>query len=136
MGFGSFFKKKKKEAEKSVNDLENMIKKDLQPENELEKMDHSFTAEKTELRNDSKGSDEPKQLLTDEDNRLESNRSPNVERVVSESTFKEVTVNLDSELLQKAQAKGIDLSITAQENGVRYLTDPFILLTSSFLSFI
>lgn len=115
MGFGSFFKKKKKEAEKSVNDVENMIKKDLQPENELEKMDHSFTAEKTELRNDSKGSDEPKQLLTDEDNRLESNRSPNVERVVSESTFKEVTVNLDSELLQKAQAKGIDLSITLEQ---------------------
>ena len=26
MGFGSFFKKKKKEAEKSVNDVENMIK--------------------------------------------------------------------------------------------------------------
>lgn len=115
MGFGSFFKKKKKEAEKSVNDVENMIKKDLQPENELEKMDDSFTAEKTELRNDSKGSDEPKQLLTDEDNRLESNRSPNVERVVSESTFKEVTVNLDSELLQKAQAKGIDLSITLEQ---------------------
>ena len=115
MGFGSFFKKKKKEAEKSVNDVENMIKKDLQPENELEKMDHSFTAEKTQLRNDSKGSDEPKQLLTDEDNRLESNRSPNVERVVSESTFKEVTVNLDSELLQKAQAKGIDLSITLEQ---------------------
>ena len=115
MGFGSFFKKKKKEAEKSVNDVENMIKKDLQPENELEKMDHSFTAEKAELGNDSKGSDEPKQLLTDEDNRLESNRSPNVERVVSESTFKEVTVNLDSELLRKAQAKGIDLSITLEQ---------------------
>ena len=92
-----------------------MIKKDLQPENELEKMDHSFTAEKTEHRNDIKGSDEPKQILTDEDNRLESNRSPNVERVVSESTFKEVTVNLNSELLQKAQAKGIDLSITLEQ---------------------
>jgi hypothetical protein len=115
VGFGSFFKKKKKEAEKSVNDVENMIKKDLQPENELEKMDHSFTAEKAELGNASKGSDEPKQLLTDEDNRLESNRSPNAERVVSESTFKEVTVNLDSELLRKAQAKGIDLSITLEQ---------------------
>ena len=115
MGFGSFFKKKKKEAEKSVNDVENMIKTELQPENELEKMDHSFTAEKTELRNNSKGSDEPKQLLTDEDNRLESNRSPNAERVVSESTFKEVTVNLDSELLRKAQAKGIDSSITLEQ---------------------
>ena len=63
----------------------------------------------------SKGSDEPKQLRTDEDNRLESNRSPNAERVVSESTFKEVTVNLDSELLRKAQAKGIDLSITLEQ---------------------
>ena len=115
MGFGSFFKKKKKEAEKSVNDVENMIKTELQPENELEKMDHSFTAEKGELGNGSKGSDEPKQLRTDEDNRLESNRSPNAGRVVSESTFKEVTVNLDSELLRKAQAKGIDSSITLEQ---------------------
>ena len=115
MGFGSFFKKKKKEAEKSVNDVENMIKTELQPENELEKMDHSFTAEKGELGNSSKGSDEPKQLRTDEDNRLESNRSPNAGRVVSESTFKEVTVTLDSELLRKAQAKGIDLSITLEQ---------------------
>ena len=70
---------------------------------------------KHELGNGSKGSDEPKQLRTDEDNRLESNRSPNAERVVSESTFKEVTVNLDSELLRKAQAKGIDLSITLEQ---------------------
>ena len=115
MGFGSFFKKKKKEAEKSVNDVENMIKTELQPENELEKMDHSFTAEKAELGNASKGSDEPEQLRTDEDNRLENNRSPNAERVISESTFKEVTVNLDSELLRKAQAKGIDLSITLEQ---------------------
>ena len=49
--------------------------------------------------------DEPKQLLTDEDNRLESNRSPNVERVVSESTFKEVTVNLDSSSYKRLKQK-------------------------------
>ncbi len=46
MGFGSFFKKKKKDVENSVSDVENMIKKEVQPENEIEKMDHSFTAEK------------------------------------------------------------------------------------------
>jgi hypothetical protein len=115
VGFWSFFKKKKKEAEKSVNDVENRIKTELQPENELEKMDHSFTAEKAELGNASKGSDEPKQLRTDEDNRLESDRSPNAERVVSETTFKEVTVSLDSELLRNAQAKGIDLSNTLEQ---------------------
>ena len=102
-------------------------------------MDHSFTAEKTELRNDSKGSDEPKQLLTDEDNRLESNRSPNVERVVSESTFKEVTVNLDLSLYKRLKQKELTYPLhwnNSQENGVRSLTDLFILLTSSFLSFI
>lgn len=51
MGFGSFFKKKKKEVEKGVNDVENMIKTEIQPENELEKMDQSFTAEKADLEN-------------------------------------------------------------------------------------
>ncbi len=55
MGFGSLFKKKKKEVEKGVNDVENMIKNEIQPENELEKMDQSFTAEKVELENANKG---------------------------------------------------------------------------------
>ena len=31
MGFGSFFKKKKKDVEKSVGDVENMIKKEVLP---------------------------------------------------------------------------------------------------------
>lgn len=57
MGFGSFFKKKK-DVEKGVGDVENMIKKEVQPENELEKMDHSFSAEKTELGDANKGSSE------------------------------------------------------------------------------
>jgi hypothetical protein len=47
VGFGSFFKKKKKQVEKGESDVENMIKPaQQQPESELEKMDHSFTSEK------------------------------------------------------------------------------------------
>jgi ribosomal protein S4 len=50
MGFGSFFKKKKKEVEKGVNDVENMIKNEIQPENELEKMDQQQKRQKWEMR--------------------------------------------------------------------------------------
>jgi hypothetical protein len=110
VGFGSFFKKKKK-VEESVND-ENMTKSEMQPEKELEKMDHSFTAEKAEPGNAKKGSVEINQLQADEDNRLESSRSSNSD---SQKTFKEVTVNIDSELLRKAHAEGIDLSNTLEQ---------------------
>lgn len=112
MGFGSFFKKKKKDVEHGVSDVENMTKKEIQPENELEKMDHSFTAE---LGNEKKGSDETNQLQADEDNRFETSRSSNPEPEVSQTTVKEVTVNIDSELLRKAEAKGIDLSNTLEQ---------------------
>ena len=116
MGFGSFFKKKKKDVEKSVGDVENMIKKEVLPENELEKMDHSFTAEKADLENAKKGSGETNPLQADEDNRLGgSSRSSNPEPVISQTTVKEVTVNIDSELLRKAQARGIDLSNTFED---------------------
>lgn len=114
MGFGSFFKKKKKDVENSVSDVENMIKKEVQPENEIEKMDHSFTAEKAELENAEKGSGEIEQLQAGEDSRLESNRSSKSEPVVSQTSIIEVTVNIDSELLRKAQVKGIDLSSTLE----------------------
>jgi hypothetical protein len=114
VGFGSFFKKKKKDVENSVSDVENMIKKEVQPENEIEKMDHSFTAEKAELENAEKGSGEIEQLQAGEDSRLESNRSSKSEPVVSQTSIIEVTVNIDSELLRKAQVKGIDLSSTLE----------------------
>jgi hypothetical protein len=110
VGFGSFFKKKKKDVEKGVGDLENMIKKEVPPESELEKMDHSFTAKKTELEDANKGSSETNQLQTEEDNHLEGSQSSNPEPGVSQTTVKEVIVNIDSELLTKAQARGIDLS--------------------------
>ena len=115
MGFGSFFRKKKKGVEKGAGDVENMIKKEVQPESELEKMDHSFTAKKTELEDANKGSSETNQLQGDEDNRLGGSQSSNPEPVVSQTTVKEVTVNIDSELLTKAQARGIDLSNTLEQ---------------------
>jgi hypothetical protein len=115
MGFGSFFKKKKKDVEKGVNDVENMIKNEIQPENELEKMDQSFTADKAEPLNANKGSSETNQLQAGEDIPLESGRSTMPDTAVSRSTVNEVTVNIDSELLRKAQAKGIDLSNTLEQ---------------------
>jgi hypothetical protein len=115
VGFGSFFKKKKKDVEKGVGDVENMIKKEVQPESELEKMDHSFTAKKTELEDAKKGSRETNQIQGDEDNHLEGSQSSNPEPIVSQTTVKEVTVNIDSELLAKAQARGIDLSNTLEQ---------------------
>ena len=111
MVFGSFFKKKKKQVEKGVSDVENMIKPEQQqPESELEKMDHSFTAEKTEPGNSKKGSVETERLQGAEDNLPENNRLSDPESVVFQTTVKEVTVNINSELLRQAQAKGVDLS--------------------------
>ena len=111
MGFGSFFKKKKKQVEKGVSDVENMIKPEQQqPESELEKMDHSFTAEKTEPVNSKKGSVETELLQGAKDNLPENNRLSDPESVVFQTNVKEVTVNINSELLRQAQAKGVDLS--------------------------
>lgn len=115
MGFGSFFKKKKKEVEKGVNDVENMIKTEIQPENELEKMDQSFTAEKADLENANKGPGKTNQLQTREDIHSENGPSSKSDSAVSRSTLNEVTVNIDSELLRKAHAKGIDLSNTLEQ---------------------
>lgn len=124
MGFGSFFKKKKKQVEKGVSDVENMIKPEQQqPESELEKMDHSFTAEKTEPGNSKKGSVETERLQGAEDNLPENNRLSDPESVVFQTTVKEVTVNINSELLRQAQAKGIDLSNILEQQLRRLMSD-------------
>lgn len=124
MGFGSFFKKKKKQVEKGVSDVENMIKPEQQqPESELEKMDHSFTAEKTEPGNSKKGSVETERLQGAEDNLPENNRLSDPESVVFQTTVKEVTVNINSELLRQAQAKGVDLSNILEQQLKKLMSD-------------
>ena len=124
MGFGSFFKKKKKQVEKGVSDVENMIKPEQQqPESELEKMDHSFTAEKTESGNSKKGSVETERLQGAEDNLPENNRLSDPESVVFQTTVKEVKVNINSELLRQAQAKGVDLSNILEQQLRKLMSD-------------
>lgn len=124
MVFGSFFKKKKKQVEKGVSDVENMIKPEQQqPESELEKMDQSFTAEKTEPGNSKKGSVETEQLHGAKDNLPENDRFSDPEPVVFQATVREVTVNIDSEILRKAQAKGIDLSNILEQQLRRIMSD-------------
>jgi len=124
VGFGSFFKKKKKQVETGVSDVENMIKPEQQQqESELEKMDHSFTAEKTEPGNSKKGSVETERLQGAEDNLPENNRLSDPESVVFQTTVKEVTVNINSELLRQAQAKGIDLSNILEQQLRKLMSD-------------
>jgi Post-segregation antitoxin CcdA len=124
VGFGSFFKKKKKQVERGVSDVENMIKPEQQqPESELEKMDHSFTAEKTEPGNSKKGSVETERLQGAEDNLPENNRLSDPESVVFQTTVKEVTVNINSELLRQAQAKGVDLSNILEQQLRKLMSD-------------
>lgn len=124
MGFGSFFKKKKKQVEIGVSDVENMIKPEQQqPESELEKMDHSFTAEKTEPGNSKKGSVETERLQGAKDNLPENNRLSDPESVVFQTTVKEVTVNINSELLRQAQAKGVDLSNILEQQLRKLMSD-------------
>jgi len=124
VGFGSFFKKKKKQVEKGVSDVENMIKPEQQqPESELEKMDHSFTAEKTESGNSKKGSVETERLQGAEDNLPENNRLSDPESVVFQTTVKEVKVNINSELLRQAQAKGVDLSNILEQQLRKLMSD-------------
>jgi hypothetical protein len=124
VGFGSFFKKKKKQVEKGVSDVENMIKPEQQqPESELEKMDHSFTTEKTKPRNSKKGSVETERLQGAEDNLPENNRLSDPESVVFQTTVKEVTVNINSELLRQAQAKGVDLSNILEQQLRKLMSD-------------
>lgn len=122
MGFGSFFKKKKKQVEKGVSDVENMIKPEQQ-QPEVEKMDHSFTAEKTEPGNSKTGSVETERLQGAKDNLPENNRLSDPESVVFQTTVKEVTVNINSELLRQAQAKGVDLSNILEQQLRKLMSD-------------
>jgi hypothetical protein len=122
--FGSFFKKKIKQVEKGVSDVESMIKPEQQqPESELEKMDHSFTADKTEPGNSKKGSVERERLQGAKDNLPENNRLSDPESVVFQTTVKEVTVNINSELLRQAQAKGVDLSNILEQQLRKLMSD-------------
>lgn len=115
MGFGSLFKKKKKNVGSSASDVMNKIKKEVQPVNDLEQRDRALDAEKAELGDVKIGSDEINKLEANEGDRLESSRSSDPDPVAFRATSMEVTVNIDSEVLRKAQAKGIDLSNTLEQ---------------------
>ena len=119
MGLGSFFKKKKKEVEEGVSNVESMIKQDVQPENELKEMNLSFTEEKENMANTKNGS----QLQIDEGNLVENGHSSSSEPKVSKMTVKEVNVNIDSDLLKKAEASGIDLSKTLEQQLKRMVSE-------------
>jgi hypothetical protein len=123
VGFGSLFKKKKKNLESSASDVKNKIKKEVQPVNDLEQRDRALSAEKAELGDAKIGSDEINKLQANEGDRLESSRSSDPEPVDFRATFMEVTVNIDSEVLRKAQAKGIDLSNTLEQQLRRMVSD-------------
>lgn len=123
MGFGSLFKKKKKNVESSASDVENKIKKEVQPVNDLEQRDRALNAEKAELGDAKIGSDEINKLQAKEGDRLESSRSSDPDPVAFGATSMEVTVNIDSEVLRKAQAKGIDLSNTLEQQLRRMVSD-------------
>lgn len=123
MGFGSLFKKKKKNVESSASDVKNKIKKEVQPVNDLEQRDRALDAEKAELGDVKIGSDEINKLQANEGDRLESSRSPDPDLVGFRATSMEVTVNIDSEVLRKAQAKGIDLSNTLEQQLRRMVSD-------------
>jgi hypothetical protein len=123
VGFGSLFKKKKKNVESSASDVENKIKKEVQPVNDLEQRDRALNAEKAELGDAKIGSDEINKLQAKEGDRLESSRSSDPDPVAFGATSMEVTVNIDSEVLRKAQAKGIDLSNTLEQQLRRMVSD-------------
>ena len=123
MGFGSLFKKMKKNVKSSASDVENKIKKEVQPVNDLEQRDRALNAEKAELGDAKIGSDEINKLQANKGDRLESSRSSDPDPVAFGATSIEVTVNIDSEVLRKAQAKGIDLSNTLEQQLRRMVSD-------------
>lgn len=112
MGFGSFFKRKKKAVEE--DDVEDTIK-EVQPENGPEKVD-TLTAETAELGNANTASGKTNQSQANEDERLEPE--------VSQTTYEEVTLNIDSEILRRAQAKGIDISNILEQQLRRMVSGP------------
>jgi hypothetical protein len=122
VGFGSWFKKKKKNLESSTSDVENKIK-EVQPVIDLEQRDRKLNAEKAEPGDAIIGSDEDSKLQADGEDRLDSSRSSNPDPVVLGANSIEVTVNIDSEVLRKAQAKGIDLSNTLEQQLRRMVSD-------------
>jgi hypothetical protein len=109
MGFGSFFKRKKKAVE--VDDVDDIIK----TENGSGKMD-TLNAEEAELGNANTGSGKTNQLEANEDKRLEPE--------VSQTTYEAVTLNVDSELLRRAQAKGIDISNILEQQLRKMVSGP------------
>lgn len=102
MGFGSFFKRKKKNVEDTANDVDDTITKGVQTEDELYKANNSLSAEKVEHQNTNEGPSKADRIQTNEVNRLE----PEVARTTQE----EVTLNIDSQLLSRARSKGINIS--------------------------
>jgi hypothetical protein len=102
MGFGSFFKRKKKNVEDTANDVDDTITKGVQTEDELYKSNNSLSAEKVEHQNTNEGPSKADRIQTNEVNRLE----PEVARTTQE----EVTLNIDSQLLSRARSKGINIS--------------------------
>jgi hypothetical protein len=123
VGFGSLFKKMKKNVKSSASDVENKIKKEVQPVNDLEQRDRALNAEKAELGDAKIGPDEINKLQANKGDRLESSRSSDPDPVAFGATSIEVTVNIDSEVLRKAQAKGIDLSNTLEQQLRRMVSD-------------
>lgn len=109
MVFGSFFKKKKKQLEKGIDDVENVLKPEQRPDNDLEKINHELTAENEDRGKVKKPSFEVEESQTAELKQEDSKVSLNGEEVI-QATIIEVTLNVNSELLRKAQSRGIDLS--------------------------
>jgi hypothetical protein len=122
MIFESFFKKKKKQVEKGINDAGDVLRPE-QHDNELEKIDEDFTAEKGNLGNVKKQSFDAKELLATETEKGYSKRSSDSEGGIPEPTVDEITLNVNSELLRKAQSKGIDLSSALEQQLKRMVSD-------------
>jgi hypothetical protein len=120
--FESFFKKKKKQVEKGIDDAGDVLRPE-QHDNELEKIDEDFTAEKENLGNVKKQSFEKKEPLATETEQEYSKRSSDSEGGVPGPTVDEITLNVNSELLRKAQSKGIDLSSALEQQLKRMVSD-------------
>jgi len=104
MVFGSFFKKKKKEEpESGVDDSENVLETKEQTGSEP-------IAEHEDLGNIKK------EFYGDE-------RVGKTETDAKQMARKEVTVNIDSELLQKAQSRGIDFSSVLEQQLKKMVLD-------------
>lgn len=107
MVFGSFFKKKKKEEpESDIDDSESVLQTKEETASEP-------IAEHEDLENVKKESNEDEQ----------SQRMGKTETDAKQMALKEVTVNIDSELLQKAQSRGIDFSSVLEQQLKKMVLD-------------